>query len=214
MVHFRNPEYISSIKEYVSSRHNRQEQTGVKRPIGLTLWPNDERKLGIEVKWLEKHGDGYERPYLTNQVFFAGLGDIGSPLVQVFLSRFGVVIYYNGECDTKPYGLLSILVSYSRIVIVCMSVVQKPIRPNIEDYQIDSENDWIETFWRDMETYNNEMRLWNFRQQWLSEYGVTEEMWIQTPVELQRIMVELHHECEKQNQLMYDLEEWRDSMPI
>lgn len=50
MVHFRNTEYISSIKEYVSSRHNRQEQTEVKRPIGLTLWPNDERKLGIEVK--------------------------------------------------------------------------------------------------------------------------------------------------------------------
>ena len=84
MVHFRNTEYISSNKEYVSNRYNGQRLTGVKRPIGLTLWPNDERKLGIEVKWLEKHGDGYERPYSTNQVFFAGLGDIGSPLVQVF----------------------------------------------------------------------------------------------------------------------------------
>ena len=105
-------------------------------------------------------------------------------------------------------------VSYSYIEIVCMSVVQKPIRPNPEDYNELVGDDWVHTFWRDMETYNDEIRMWNFRKQWLNEYGVTEEMWIQTPIELQKIMVELHHECEKQNQLMYDLEEWRDSMPI
>ena len=44
--------------------------------------------------------------HIQQSSVFAGLGDIGSPLIQVFLSRFGVVIYYNGDCDTKPYGLL------------------------------------------------------------------------------------------------------------
>ena len=110
--------------------------------------------------------------------------------------------------------MLSIPVSYSCIVTVCMSVAQKPIRPNIEDYRISDEDDWIQRFWGDMEIYNNELRMWNFRQQWLNDYGVTEEMWIQTPTKLQEIMVQLHHECEKQNLLMYELEEWRDSMPI
>ena len=123
MVHFRNTEYISSIKEYVSNRYNRQRLTGVKRPIGLTLWPNDERKLGIEVKWLEKHGDGYERPYPTNQVFFAGLGDIGSPLVQVFLSRFEVVLYLLLLVTSNHMVYFGIPVSYSYIEIVCMSSV-------------------------------------------------------------------------------------------
>lgn len=108
-------------------------------------------------------------------------------------------------------------VSYSYIEIVCMSVAQKPIMPKIEDYEKEdvewSEMDY-EAFWRDTETYKKEMRMWNFRQTWLNDYGVTEEMWIQTPTKLQEIMVQLHHECEKQNQLMYELEEWRDSMPI
>ena len=94
-----------------------------------------------------------------------------------------------------------------------MSVV-KPIRPNIEDYRISGEDDWVDTFWKDMERYNNELRMWSFRQQWLSDYGVSEEMWNQTPVEVQRIMVDLHNECEEQNRIMYDLEVWRDSMPI
>jgi hypothetical protein len=46
------------------------------------------------------------------------------------------------------------------------------------------------------------------------DYGIDDETWNNTPDKMKKIMVELHHEAERHNYLMEELDCWKDNMPI
>ena len=73
----------------------------------------------------------------------------------------------------------------------------------------------------DYARYKTDFKLWKlqrqenkFKKTALVEYGIDEETWQNTPDKMKVILVDLHHEFEKANELKYDLQEWKDQCPI
>ena len=92
-------------------------------------------------------------------------------------------------------------------------------RPNIRDYQQnkaedDEDGDWYDKYAADMETYMQQEKIQRFQDSLKQDYGIDDETWNNTPDKMKKIMVELHHEAERHNYLMEELECWKDNMPI
>ena len=73
----------------------------------------------------------------------------------------------------------------------------------------------------DYDRYHTDFKLWNlkgkenkFKKTAFEEYGIDEETWQNTPDKIKVILADLHHEVEKQAELEYDLQEWKDQCPI
>ena len=73
----------------------------------------------------------------------------------------------------------------------------------------------------DYDRYDTDFKLWNlqrlenrFKKTAFEEYGIDEETWQNTPDKIKVILADLHHEFEKQAELEYDLQEWKDQCPI
>jgi hypothetical protein len=71
------------------------------------------------------------------------------------------------------------------------------------------------------EKFDTDFKLWNlqrqenkFKKTALEEYGIDEETWKDTPDKIKVILADLHHEFEKQAELEYELQEWKDQCPI
>ena len=82
-------------------------------------------------------------------------------------------------------------------------------------------NDYMKNGKLDSDRFNTELKLWKlqhreskFKKTALEEYGIDEETWQNTPAKIKAILGDLHHECEKQAELEYDLQAWIDECPI
>lgn len=86
--------------------------------------------------------------------------------------------------------------------------------PLMENY-VDDEGDFDdEAFFADVEKYQMQMRISRLKTLLLEDYGISEEDWENTPQRIQAVLVNLHRTAERHEELMYELESWRDSMPI
>ena len=86
--------------------------------------------------------------------------------------------------------------------------------PLMENYVNDEGEFDDEAFFADVEKYQMEMRIIRTRTILLEDYGISDEDWENTPLRIQSILVTLHRTAERHEELMYELESWRDSMPI
>jgi len=86
--------------------------------------------------------------------------------------------------------------------------------PLMEDYiNEDGEFDF-DGFVADNDLYQAKIRARRLKKKIIQDYLITEEQWENTPLEIKKILIDLNHEVERFEQLMYELESWRDSMPI